>query len=44
MVCAQSKNDLNRLLPALGNNGNSVLLRCVELAIGKTDRAWDVMN
>lgn len=35
MVCAQSKGDLNRLLPSLGKRGNrSVLLGYVDAAIG----------
>lgn len=45
MVCAQSKGDSNRLLSSLGNRGNiSVLLGYVDVAIGNTSKAREVVN
>lgn len=42
-LCLQQSN-LNRLLPTLGNNGNSILLGFAESTIGKAGRAREEMN
>lgn len=44
VMCARSKSNLNSVLPCLGNNGKSVFLRFINVAIGSSGQAREAIS
>lgn len=45
VICDRSGDNSNSLMPVLGNKGNkSILLRFVEVMIGRNEQASEVIN